>query len=281
MTLTGFPVLRWHQTADIGAVPNPALPKVFMAVGKSTVFIDLWFFMAACHTTLVKSLDPSLGIALTNKHQSGIHPGLTTLFASWPYRTCQFCLDDLALACRWPSTQTTKSRIQLTQWWGYLQCQELNNVFVQQILYRARLKNVCNNLTWLDGVLTPTWLDLETMWLDWEIWKLFTLIIFGKIIFFRQACILFYLCGFPGLCISLNYNDLFPRWAYTLATSRLWPRDSRSQASTLPMEISSIQQAIDCPVYRLPSSAIQQGWCKSYFVMADLACLASRYLNQV
>ena len=34
MTLTGFPVLRWHQTADIGAVPNPALPKVFMAVGE-------------------------------------------------------------------------------------------------------------------------------------------------------------------------------------------------------------------------------------------------------
>ena len=47
MTLTGFPVLRWHQTADIGAVPNPALPKVFMAVGQpffarqSTLFIDL------------------------------------------------------------------------------------------------------------------------------------------------------------------------------------------------------------------------------------------------
>ena len=106
--------------------------------------------------------------------------------------------------CRWPSTQTTKSRIQLTQWWGYLQCQELNNVFIQQILYRARLKNVCNNFTWIDGVLTLTWLDLETMWLDYEIWKLFTLIIFGKIIFFRQACILFYLCGFPGLCTSLN-----------------------------------------------------------------------------
>ena len=47
MTLTGFPVLRWHQTADIGAVPNPALPKVFMAVGEPffarqfTLFIDL------------------------------------------------------------------------------------------------------------------------------------------------------------------------------------------------------------------------------------------------
>ena len=54
---------------------------------QSTLFIDLWFFMAACHTTLVKSLDPSLGIALTNKHQPGIHPGLTTLFAFWPVTT--------------------------------------------------------------------------------------------------------------------------------------------------------------------------------------------------
>ena len=30
---------------------------------QSTLFIDLWFFMAACHTTFVKSLNPSLGIA--------------------------------------------------------------------------------------------------------------------------------------------------------------------------------------------------------------------------
>ena len=83
---------------------------------------------------------------------------------------------------------------------------------------------------------------------------------------------------------QLNDDDLFPRWACTLVTSRLWPSDSRSQASTLPMEISNILQAIDCPVYRLPSSAIQQGWCficKSYFDMAGLACLALRYLYQV
>ncbi|KAK3097297.1 hypothetical protein FSP39_008444 [Pinctada imbricata] len=29
---TGFPDIRWHQTADMGYVPNPTLQKVFMAV---------------------------------------------------------------------------------------------------------------------------------------------------------------------------------------------------------------------------------------------------------
>ncbi|XP_035680030.1 sialate O-acetylesterase-like [Branchiostoma floridae] len=28
----GFPAIRWHQTADYGYVPNPAMPNVFMAV---------------------------------------------------------------------------------------------------------------------------------------------------------------------------------------------------------------------------------------------------------
>ena len=32
VSVSGFPVLRWHQTADTGAVPNPSLPGVFMAV---------------------------------------------------------------------------------------------------------------------------------------------------------------------------------------------------------------------------------------------------------
>ncbi|CAF4848598.1 unnamed protein product, partial [Rotaria socialis] len=27
-----FPVIRWHQTFDIGYVPNNVVPKVFMAV---------------------------------------------------------------------------------------------------------------------------------------------------------------------------------------------------------------------------------------------------------
>ena len=27
----GFPVIRWHQTADMGVVPNPKRPNVFMA----------------------------------------------------------------------------------------------------------------------------------------------------------------------------------------------------------------------------------------------------------
>ena len=31
-TSTGFPDIRWHQTADIGYVPNYILNKVFMAV---------------------------------------------------------------------------------------------------------------------------------------------------------------------------------------------------------------------------------------------------------
>ncbi|XP_052237319.1 sialate O-acetylesterase-like isoform X3 [Dreissena polymorpha] len=30
--ITGFPDIRWHQTFDYGYVPNPELPKVFMAV---------------------------------------------------------------------------------------------------------------------------------------------------------------------------------------------------------------------------------------------------------
>ena len=29
-------MLRWHQTADVGVVPNPALPGVFMAVAIDT-----------------------------------------------------------------------------------------------------------------------------------------------------------------------------------------------------------------------------------------------------
>ena len=32
----GFPVIRWHQTADMGYVPNSALPDVFMAVAMDT-----------------------------------------------------------------------------------------------------------------------------------------------------------------------------------------------------------------------------------------------------
>jgi len=36
VNVSGFPVLRWHQTADTGAVPNPSLPGVFMAVSIDT-----------------------------------------------------------------------------------------------------------------------------------------------------------------------------------------------------------------------------------------------------
>jgi sialate O-acetylesterase len=36
VTNSGFPSLRWHQTADTGAVPNPRLPGVFMAVSLDT-----------------------------------------------------------------------------------------------------------------------------------------------------------------------------------------------------------------------------------------------------
>jgi sialate O-acetylesterase len=28
----GFPWIRWHQTFDVGYVPNNVVPKVFMAV---------------------------------------------------------------------------------------------------------------------------------------------------------------------------------------------------------------------------------------------------------
>jgi sialate O-acetylesterase len=28
----GFPWIRWHQTFDVGYVPNDVVPKVFMAV---------------------------------------------------------------------------------------------------------------------------------------------------------------------------------------------------------------------------------------------------------
>ena len=28
----GFPDIRWHQTADVGYVPNPKMPNVFMSV---------------------------------------------------------------------------------------------------------------------------------------------------------------------------------------------------------------------------------------------------------
>ncbi len=28
----GFPLIRWHQTFDVGYVPNNVVPKVFMAV---------------------------------------------------------------------------------------------------------------------------------------------------------------------------------------------------------------------------------------------------------
>lgn len=27
-----FPNIRWHQTADMGYVPNPLMPRTFMAV---------------------------------------------------------------------------------------------------------------------------------------------------------------------------------------------------------------------------------------------------------
>ena len=30
--IDGYPVLRWHQTFDVGYVPNDVVPKVFMAV---------------------------------------------------------------------------------------------------------------------------------------------------------------------------------------------------------------------------------------------------------
>ena len=30
--IKGFPDIRWHQTADFGYVPNPVMPKTFMAV---------------------------------------------------------------------------------------------------------------------------------------------------------------------------------------------------------------------------------------------------------
>lgn len=28
----GFPLIRWHQTFDVGYVPNDVVPRVFMAV---------------------------------------------------------------------------------------------------------------------------------------------------------------------------------------------------------------------------------------------------------
>ena len=32
----GFPVIRWHQTADVGYVPNDKMPNTFMAVAMDT-----------------------------------------------------------------------------------------------------------------------------------------------------------------------------------------------------------------------------------------------------
>ena len=34
---TSFELVRWHQTADYGTVPNPAMPKTFMAVAHDIV----------------------------------------------------------------------------------------------------------------------------------------------------------------------------------------------------------------------------------------------------
>ncbi|XP_035678566.1 sialate O-acetylesterase-like isoform X1 [Branchiostoma floridae] len=36
----GYPAIRWHQTADYGYVPNPAMPNVFMAVAVDLVDPD-------------------------------------------------------------------------------------------------------------------------------------------------------------------------------------------------------------------------------------------------
>jgi len=35
-TTNGFPVIRWHQTADVGVVPNDLMPDVFMATALDT-----------------------------------------------------------------------------------------------------------------------------------------------------------------------------------------------------------------------------------------------------
>ena len=32
----GFPIIRWHQTADVGYVPNDVMPNVFMSTPLDT-----------------------------------------------------------------------------------------------------------------------------------------------------------------------------------------------------------------------------------------------------
>ncbi|XP_066288580.1 sialate O-acetylesterase-like isoform X1 [Branchiostoma lanceolatum] len=39
-TNMGYPAIRWHQTADYGYVPNPAMPNVFMAVAMDLVDLE-------------------------------------------------------------------------------------------------------------------------------------------------------------------------------------------------------------------------------------------------
>ena len=88
--MAGFPVLRWHQTADVGAVPNQALPKVFMAVGQpffarqSTLLVDLWFFMAACSCEKLRSITRYC----LDKQTSARHP-------SWLNHPCILTSDHL------------------------------------------------------------------------------------------------------------------------------------------------------------------------------------------
>ena len=122
LSMAGFPALRWHQTADTGAVPNPSLPRVFMAVTHFS-FLDAIFNWL-------------LPFISRLEHKRGYLLGICAAYGRLTPSACRARIrpsSPMSQKCFWqkffdfqirkqsrcPSTPTTRNHTPPTLWWGF------------------------------------------------------------------------------------------------------------------------------------------------------------------
>ena len=62
----GYSLIRWHQTADIGYVPNKLMPNTFMAVALDTFDVRRSKFQGGVHPMNKQTPSERLAIAAMN-----------------------------------------------------------------------------------------------------------------------------------------------------------------------------------------------------------------------
>ena len=122
LSMAGFPALRWHQTADTGAVPNPSLPRVFMAVTHFSFLDAIFNWLLPFISRLEHKRGYLLGICAAygrltpSACRARIRPSSPKSQKCFRQKFFDF---QIRKQSRCPSTPTTRNHTPPTLWWGF------------------------------------------------------------------------------------------------------------------------------------------------------------------